>query len=162
MITKKLVAPQNPELAIGAVAPDKTVYLNSELIESLDVNENTLKNEIDFQVEEIKRRAKEYNQEAVPHVSEKNVLVIDDGLATGATVAVAVSMLKKLGAKNVFVAVPVSSVDAKQILKNLGAKVICIQTPLEFFSVGQFYQDFPQTSDNEVKELLDKSKKFKK
>lgn len=161
LVTRKLRAPQNPELAIGAVAPDKTVYLNSELIKALGVKENTLKNEINFQVDKIKRRAKEYAQDTVPRVCGKNVLVVDDGLATGATVLVAVSMLKKLKAKKVFVAVPVSSTDAKQLLENTGAKVICLQTPPDFFSVGQFYQNFPQTSDNEVKKLLDENKKLK-
>ncbi len=123
------------------------------------MEEDTLKNEINFQVGEIKRRAEKYNQEAVPRVCGKTVLVVDDGLATGATVLVAVSMLKKLKAKKVFVAIPVSSTDAKQLLENTGAKVICLQTPPEFFSVGQFYQNFPQTSDSEVKKLLDENKK---
>ena len=155
IVTKKIGAPDNPELAIGAVAEDGTFILDDDLVDRLFIPKDYIKKEVERQRREIQRRLLRYRGD-VPYPSLKNqeVIVVDDGVATGSTLKAALRLLRHKGAKTVTVAVPVGPPDTVRELKKLADRVVCLQTPEPFYAIGQFYVDFSQTSDEEVTELL--------
>jgi len=155
IIPRKIGAPENPELAIGAVAEDGTIILDKSLVAYLGVPESFIREESERQREEIKRRLKVYRPcESSPNVKGLDVILVDDGIATGSTMKAALASVKNQGAKTVTVAVPVAPPSTIEELKKLSDKVICLKTPEYFQAIGQFYLDFSQTSDEEVIELL--------
>jgi putative phosphoribosyl transferase len=157
VIPRKLGAPNNPELAIGAVMHDRTAYFNERLIQTLQVPTEYLDGEIDRQVLEIQRRISIYRRASKPYnIAGRTVVIVDDGIATGATVKVVVSWIKKHDPANVLIAVPVAPDDTVTELSREGAKVQVITTPSSFASVGQFYENFDQVTDEEVKEVARK------
>ena len=159
IVPRKLGAPYNPELAIGAIAEDGTAILDDNLIASLGVNEDYIRKESERQKLEIKRRLRLYRQDAPPlSVNGRSVFVVDDGIATGSTIKAALASLQKQGAKNLFVAVPVGPPSTISELYRLADKVVCLYMPEYFQAIGQFYEDFSQTSDEEVIDLLRKNK----
>jgi putative phosphoribosyl transferase len=154
-ITKKIGAPNNPELAIGAVAEDGTLLLDESLVEMLGVTQGYIEEEVERQKTEIKRRLKSYRGNvANPVVAGREVVLVDDGVATGSTLKAALRSLRKQGAKPLVVAVPVGPLDTVNALKYEADHVVCLFTPEPFYAIGQFYEDFDQTSDEEVTELL--------
>jgi len=155
IVTKKIGAPDNPELAIGAVAEDGTFILDDDLVERLFIPKEYIEEEVERQRREIQRRLVRYRGD-VPYPSLKNreVIVIDDGVATGSTLKAALRLVRNKGAKTVTVAVPVGPPDTIRELEKLADRVVCLQTPEPFYAIGQFYMDFEQTSDEEVTELL--------
>lgn len=156
-IPRKLGAPNNPELAIGAVMQDRTVYLNERLIQTLQVSTEYLDSEIERQVQEIQRRMLLYRPASKPYnIAGRSVVVVDDGIATGATVMVVVKWIKKYNPESVLIAVPVAPEDTVAKLFTEGTPVQVITTPSSFGSVGQFYEDFHQVTDEEVKEIARK------
>jgi putative phosphoribosyl transferase len=156
-IPRKLGAPNNPELAIGAVMQDRTVYLNERLIQTLQVSTEYLDSEIERQVQEIQRRMFLYRPASKPYnIADRSVVVVDDGIATGATVMVVVKWIKKYNPESVLIAVPVAPEDTVAKLSTEGSHVQVITTPSSFASVGQFYEDFHQVTDEEVKEIARK------
>ena len=156
-IPRKLGAPNNPELAIGAVMQDRTVYLNERLIQKLQVSTEYLDSEIERQVQEIQRRMLLYRPASKPYnIAGRSVVVVDDGIATGATVMVVVKWIKKYNPESVLIAVPVAPEDTVAKLFTEGTPVQVITTPSSFGSVGQFYEDFHQVTDEEVKEIARK------
>ncbi len=155
IIPRKLGAPLQPELAIGAVAENGTTVLNEDLIYSMGIPQQYIQRKIREEVAEIRRRMSLYRsgREAIT-VKDKIVILVDDGLATGATMKAAIKYVKKLGPKAIVVAVPVAPPD---VVRNLGQevdKVICLSTPEPFFAIGQFYEEFEQVEDEEVIRLL--------
>lgn len=141
VITRKIGAPNQPELALGAVDPDGKVV-------------GGLKFNIDEEMKEIKRRENLYRSGREPlEVKNKTVLLVDDGIATGATVLSAIKYLKRHGAK-VILAVPVASQEALERVKNDSEQIIILHTPEYFQAVGQFYQEFEPVSDSEVVQYL--------
>jgi putative phosphoribosyl transferase len=155
IIPRKVGAPNNPELAIGAVAEDGTIILDNSLVAYLGVPESFIQEESARQREEIKRRLKVYRpNEPSPNVKGLDVILVDDGIATGSTMKAALASVKNQGAKTVTVAVPVGPPSTIEELKKQADKVICLKTPEYFQAIGQFYLDFNQTSDEEVIELL--------
>lgn len=157
VIPRKLGAPNNPELAIGAVMEDRTVYLNDNVIQNLHVSNDYLDDETDRQVQEIKRRISIYRPASKPYnITGRFVIVVDDGIATGATVMAVVKWLRKYHPASVLVAVPVAPQDTVAELSKEGAQIQVITTPLSFASVGQFYENFSQVTDDEVKEIARK------
>jgi putative phosphoribosyl transferase len=159
IIPRKLGAPDNPELAIGAIAEDGTAILDDNLIAYLGVNENYIQQESERQKLEIKRRLKLYRQDTPPpSIKGRNVLVVDDGIATGSTMKAALASLKKQGAKKIVVAVPVGPPSTISELQKMADKVVCLHMPEYFQAIGQFYEDFSQTSDEDVIDLLRKNK----
>jgi predicted phosphoribosyltransferase len=157
VVPRKLGAPNNPELAIGAVMQDRTAYLNGHLIQTLQVSAEYLESEIDRQVQEIQRRICLYRPASKPYnIAGRSVVVVDDGIATGATVMVVIKWIKKYDPASVLVAVPVAPEDTVAELTRVGAKVEVITTPSSFGSVGQFYDNFSQVTDEEVKEVARK------
>lgn len=155
IVTKKIGAPDNPELAIGAVAEDGTFILDEDLVRRLFVPKEYISEEVERMRQEIQRRLLRYRGD-VPYPSLKNreVIVVDDGVATGSTLKAALRLVRNKGAKTVTVAVPVGPPDTIKELENLADRVVCLQTPEPFYAIGQFYVDFSQTSDEEVTKLL--------
>jgi putative phosphoribosyl transferase len=157
VIPRKVGAPGNPELGLGAVAEDVEV-LDQHLIRVLDVSEDYLRREIAAQREEIARRSSLYRSGRPPvDLSGKVVVVVDDGVATGGTAAAALRWARAKGAKKVILAVPVAPREALQRLEGEADEIRVLATPEPFFAVGQWYRSFPQISDQRVIELLSSS-----
>ncbi len=155
IIPRKLGAPDNPELAIGAVAEDGTVILDENLITYMSVTKDYIDQESERQRQEIQRRLKLYRQNAPPpSLKARNVAIVDDGIATGSTMKAALTSVKNQGAASVSVAVPVGPPSTIHELQRVASRVVCLYMPEYFQAIGQFYSDFSQTSDEEVIELL--------
>ena len=154
-ITRKLGAPGNPELAIGAVAEDGTVVLDEESIAFLRVPESYLEEERRRQQEEIRRRADRYRRGRPPVPLEgKRVILVDDGVATGHTVEAAIRALRQQPIKELILAVPVGPPTTIARLRALVDRLEVLSEPDVFWAVGMFYRDFRQVSDEEVESLL--------
>ncbi len=155
IVPRKIGAPQNPELAIGAVTEDGTIILDQQLIEYLRVSESYIREETQRQQLEIKRRLTFYRKNITfPNLKDRNVIIVDDGIATGATIQAALSSIRKKNPKSVVIAVPVAPPSTINALKRQADHVVCLFTPTSFSAIGQFYRDFAQTSDDEVIKLL--------
>jgi putative phosphoribosyl transferase len=160
IIPRKIGAPGNPELAIGAVAEDGTAILDDGLINYLGASKEYVKEEIERQKLEIHRRLKLYRQEAsYPELWGLDVIVVDDGIATGSTMKAALASVKNRGAASVTVAIPVGPPSTIEELKKMANRVVCLYTPEYFQAIGEFYDDFNQTSDEEVLKLLHETKR---
>jgi len=162
VVSRKIGAPIDPEVAIGAVMPDGTYFLNEDIILTLNVPQNYIDTQVNEQLKEIERRlisfrgSKEYDRE----LTGKTVVLVNDGIATGATMLSAAQWLKtKQNCQELIIAVPVAPRDTvdrlKQIVGN-NDKVIVLYSPESFTAVGQFYADFGQVSDSQVKKIMKK------
>jgi len=159
IIPRKIGAPENPELAIGAVAEDGTAILDNKLIKYLAVSKEYIAIETQRQKHEIRRRLKLYRQDAsYPNLKGLDVIVVDDGIATGSTMKAALASVRNRGAASVTVAVPVGPPSTIEELNELADRVVCLYTPEYFQAIGEFYTDFSQTPDEEVIRLLKESK----
>jgi len=155
LVVRKLGLPGQPELAMGAIASGGGLVLNRELLRRLDVSPQTVEAVADAERLELGRRERIFRGDrGALDLAGKTVIVVDDGIATGATVRAAVGAVKAGGAHEVVVAVPVAPPEAVAALESDGATVVCLRQPGELQSVGQWYLDFSQTSDEEVRELL--------
>jgi predicted phosphoribosyltransferase len=160
IIPRKIGAPDNPELAIGAMTEDGTIILDKNLVAYIGVPESYIKEESERQKHEIERRLKMYRKnEPYPNLKCRDVIIVDDGIATGSTMKAALASVKNRGAKTVAVAVPVGPPNTIKELKTLANRVVCLYMPEYFVAIGQFYSDFDQTSDAEVTELLNQNKR---
>jgi len=153
VLTRKIGAPGQSELAIGAVTSGGIVVRDEKLISDLSVSEKYINKEIKKEEKVIAGRLKKYGKNQVS-LKGKQTILVDDGIATGATVKAAIGYLRKQGVNKVILAVPVAPKDAIEELKPLVDKIIVLDTPDDFSSVGQFYRYFPQITDKEVIELL--------
>lgn len=158
IITKKLGAPMNPELAIGAVTDDGGVYINREIAAMAGADEDYIKEEIKRKLNEAKERKRLYggNKTALD-TAGKIVVIVDDGIATGATMLASINALKSKKPKTIIAAVPVAPPDSLQRLQTAADRVTCLYSTPYFQAVGQFYEEFRQTTDREVKEILSKA-----
>ena len=159
VVSRKIGAPNNPELAIGAVMPDGSYFINQEIVNMLNIPQEYIQIQAHEQVKEIDRRlmsyrgSKEYDNE----FEDKIVVLVDDGIATGATMLASAQWIKnKQHCKKLVIAVPVAPREILDELNQVADEVIVLYSPLSFEAVGQFYQDFSQVSDNEVKEIMKK------
>ena len=155
-IVRKLGVPGQSELAFGAIATGGVTVFNEGVLRLLDIPAELLDAVIHHEEAELTRRERLYRQGLSPlDVERKIVIVIDDGLATGATMAAAVKALQQMGAKEIVVAVPVASRQACEELDSLTkVRAVCVSTPEPFYGVGMWYEDFSQTTDEEVRTLL--------
>jgi putative phosphoribosyl transferase len=155
LIVRKIGAPYNPELAIGAVDETGHTILNEPLIETLGVTPTQIEAEVLAQKEIAKRRASLYRSSRKRvALTGKEAILIDDGIATGATVEAAIWLLRLQKVKTVILAIRVAAPDSLAALSNKVDQVVCLYTPHNFQAVGQFYNSFEQTTDEEVIRLL--------
>jgi putative phosphoribosyl transferase len=157
VLSRKLRAPGQPELAIGALSEEGNVYLNREVSEFLDLIDDYLADERRYQTAEIARR-KKWIRAVRPKASlaGRSVIVTDDGIATGSTMIAALQDIKTQNPREVIVAVPVASPNRLPEIRRWCDDVVCLLTPEEFWAIGQFYEDFTQVEDEEVIDLLRK------
>ena len=154
-VVRKLGAPQEPELALGAIASGGTIVLNRDVIDHLGVDAEHLQPIIDAQREEIEARERRYRGDRPSlDIAGHTVVLVDDGLATGATMRAAVSAVRSATA-NVIVAVPVGAPEAVALLREEADRVEALSTPAGFTAVGLWYRDFRQVTDEEVRRLLE-------
>ncbi|MCJ9428841.1 phosphoribosyltransferase [Kordiimonas marina] len=155
MLVRKLGVPGQEELAMGAIAMGGTTILNDQIIRQLGLDETVVTAAVRREMPELARRNQLYRGgRPMPDLHAKTVIVVDDGLATGATMKAAVAALRKLGADAIIVAVPVGAYETCEELAELADTVICLYQPSPFWGVGRWYQVFGQTSDQEVIDLL--------
>lgn len=156
-ITRKIGAPGNEELAIGAIAGDGTVILDEAIARSTGAGDRYIAQETERQRQEIARRLKRYRGERPwPILKDKTVILVDDGVATGSTTLAALRALRKQAPAQLILAVPVGPPDSIERLSREADAVICLATPEPFWAVGRFFADWSQTSDEEVIALLKK------
>ncbi|MGC1381644.1 MAG: phosphoribosyltransferase family protein [Candidatus Baltobacteraceae bacterium] len=154
-LVRKLGVPGHEELAMGAVASDGTCIVDRELVESLGIDEAALGEVVRREMEELRRRERAYRDaRPQPDISGKIVIVVDDGLATGATMRAAATALRRRDPAAIVVAVPVAAARTRASLESIVDRVVCPFTPEPFHAVGLYYANFEQTSDDEVRRLL--------
>lgn len=154
IVTRKIGAPEQEELALGAVDPDGEVIWDEALLSQLKLKITNLKFKIEDEIKELKRREQLYREgREILDVKDKTVILVDDGMATGSTALVAVEYLKRHGAK-IILAMPVASSDAIKKVEAEVDKSIMLEIPENFAAVGQFYQQFEPVEDEEVIQLL--------
>jgi putative phosphoribosyl transferase len=159
VIPRKVRAPGNQELGLGAVAPGVRV-LDERMVRSLGVSPEYLEREIAFEEEEIRRRSEAYRAGRGPFdLREKVAVIVDDGVATGGTAMAALRWARAQGASRVILAVPVAPAEAVANLAKEADEVVCLATPEPFYAVGQWYARFPQTSDQEVIRQLEEARR---
>lgn len=155
IVSRKIGAPGQQELAIGAVGPNGTYILDENLISSLQVDDDYLEEKISEKKKEVGIRLKEFRgDKSLYKLKGRTVILIDDGIATGSTVKASITFLRKKKAGKIILAVPVAPQDSVEEFKKLVDDYIVLYTPKDFYAVGQFYKNFPQVSNDEVVELL--------
>ena len=156
VIVRKLGVPWQPELAMGAIASGSVQTLDQDLIRELNISREEIDAVIDKEKAELERREKLYRKgRPALDLRGRTVLLVDDGLATGSTMLVAVRYVRSMKPGRTLVAVPVASVQACDRLKTEADECICLATPELFAAVGQWYADFPQVNDSEVQRFLE-------
>lgn len=157
-VVRKLGTPGQPELAMGAIASGGVRVLNREVVDALGIPEASIEEVSRREEEELQRRERQYRGDRPSlDVSGKTGILVDDGLATGSSMRAAAAALRQAGAARIVIAVPVASRATCDQLREEGNDVVCATTPEPFFAVGQWYKDFAQTTDEEVRELLDRA-----
>lgn len=155
LVVRKLGVPGHAELALGAIASGGALTLNPEVVNALHLGETDIQAVIQSETRELERRERLYRGDRPPlRVAGHTVILVDDGLATGASMRVAVQALRALEPDALVVAVPVAPPGTAERLATDGVRVICAAEPEPFYAVGQWYDDFSQTTDAEVGELL--------
>jgi len=157
VVSRKIGAPYNSELAIGAVMHDGSFFPNEDIISMLNVSQDYIDKQISIQKKEIERRLMTFRGNKQYHLHDKTIILVDDGIATGATIFAAIRWLGSQKLKRLIVAVPVAAKDTFDKLKEQKVDdVVVLQSPLAFSAVGAFYEDFSQVSDEQVIEIMNK------
>ncbi|MBZ5595940.1 MAG: phosphoribosyltransferase [Acidobacteriia bacterium] len=157
-LVRKLGAPGQEELAMGAIAMGGVRVVNDEVVRLLHIEPQVIDSVAAKEAEELARRNRLYRgTRPQPDVKGNTVILVDDGLATGSSMRAAVAALRLQGPKRIMVAVPVAAVQTFRELSGEVDEVVCCYTPEPFFSVGFWYEDFSQTPDNEIREWLDRA-----
>jgi len=154
-LVRKLGVPGHSELAIGAIASGGTHVVNQAVVEQLNITHEQLSEVAAEELIELARREKAYrDNRPAPQLRDQTVILVDDGLATGSTMLAAVKAVQEQHPARVVVAVPVAAVETCEKFQQQVDEVICVQTPQPFYAVGSWYDNFSQTSDDEVRNLL--------
>lgn len=157
-IVRKLGVPGHEEFAMGAIASGGTVVFNEPLIHELNLEQSSIDHILKEEQKELQRRELLYRgNRPFPNLLGKTIILVDDGIATGSTMFAAVKALHKHKPASLIIAVPVAAHQTCEEMKRLVDKIICPLQPINFYAVGLWYEDFSQTSDGEVIELLKKS-----
>lgn len=159
VVVRKIGAPNNEELALGAIAEHGEGIFNEHLVGMLGVSSDYLKREVERQKKILKERLNLYRGKSpAPDLNGKTVILVDDGIATGASMRVAIESVRDAKAKKIVLAVPVAAHDSLNKIAKEVDEVVCLSSPVFFEAVGAFYQEFDQTSDEEVIHLLSQKK----
>lgn len=154
-LVRKLGTPGHKELAMGALASGGTRVLNPEVIRSYHVSERAIAAAVEREARELLRRERLYrDNRPLFKVEGRTVVLIDDGVATGATMRAALLALRQKNPARLLAAVPVGAPDTCELMRQEADEVVCVATPEPFYGVGRWYKSFPQTSDKEVQDLL--------
>ncbi|MFQ5963452.1 MAG: phosphoribosyltransferase [Candidatus Scalinduaceae bacterium] len=155
IITHKIGFPGESEFAIGAISENGKLELNDSIVTRYNIPQSYLDEEISRQKAEIERRLIAYRGgKKLPSMKDKIIILVDDGVATGFTMIAAIKALNEEGLKKLVVAIPLSPEETFLKLKSLSDEIICLEIPEIFLAIGNFYYDFEQTTDDEVKELM--------
>ncbi|MBF6647475.1 phosphoribosyltransferase [Methylobacter sp. BlB1] len=156
MLVRKLGTPGHEELAMGAIASGGMTVFNADLVSRLHIGPELMEAAIKREQQELQRREQAYRgNHPLPVVENRHVILVDDGLATGASMRAAVAALRQRNPASVIVAIPVAPPDTVAMLKEEADEVICLAMPEPFSAVGRWYRDFSQTTDEDVKSLLE-------
>jgi putative phosphoribosyl transferase len=159
MVVRKLGVPWQPELALGAIASGGVRILNPEVVGSLGLSEAEIERVAAEERRELERRERAYRGDRpTPDVGGRTVILVDDGIATGATIRAAIRGLRQRSPARVVVAVPVAPADTVKRLRAEADEVVCLATPAPFLAIGYWYEDFSPTGDDEVRELLKRAR----
>lgn len=156
IVPKKVGAPYNEELALGAVMHDGSYFPNTEIIRMLNVPRNYVDAQIAMQKKEIERRLMKFRASKEYHLEDKTIVLIDDGVATGATMFAAASWIKNQKPKKLIIAIPVGPKETIDRLSKMVDEVVVLHSPLFFNAVGEFYLSFDQIDDYEVQKIMRK------
>ena len=160
-VPRKIGSPMDPELAVGAVAEDGTIYVEEEVSRMLGVREDWIRIEAERELQEVRRRLEIYRGgKPLPSLRGYTILLVDDGIATGATIIATARFLRKLNPEKLIIAAPVAPPEVLPKLSKEADDIRCLETPTPFFAIGQFYQSFPQLSDSEVLGYLSRIKRL--
>ncbi len=155
VVTRKIGAPEEPELAVGAVTQDGEMIVDAGTIRLLRVPADYLKRESARQIKEIGNRMKKYRGDRpYPALSGKTVVIVDDGIATGLTIRAAIQSVRARNPAKIIVAAPVGPPDCVEELSKLVDRVVCLSTPQDLEAIGQFYEQFEQVQDEVVEALM--------
>ena len=154
-IVRKLGVPGHKELAMGAIAAENIIVLNQDIIDSLGIDQEQISQVINQELQELRRRDQVYRGHQPPvNVHNKIVILIDDGIATGATIRAAIAILRQQQPRKIIVAVPIASLSICKEFRLEVDDVVCLQSPEFMSAIGWWYEDFTQTTDQEVRTLL--------
>ncbi|MFO7837635.1 MAG: phosphoribosyltransferase [Candidatus Thorarchaeota archaeon] len=159
LIVRKLGLPYNQEVAFGAIASGGIKTINQDMVHRADLTQESIEQVVQKEQKELERRQKQYGSALLEaDIEDKTIILADDGMATGATMRAAVKGLKQAGAKRLVVAVGTAPPDTLRELDSMVDDTVSLVTPSPFFGVGAWYEDFSQTTDEEVRNLLERSR----
>jgi putative phosphoribosyl transferase len=159
-VVRKLGVPGHEELAMGALASGGLCVLNADVVDALNISKETILYAARAEVHELERRERAYRGEQLPlELSGKRIIVVDDGLATGSTMRAAIRALRQRNPERIIGAVPIAAPDTCAEMKEEADDMVCAVTPQRFHAVGLWYEHFAQTTDEEVRALLDASRR---
>lgn len=157
-VVRKLGVPEQPELAFGAIAGGVR-FINEEIVRAVRLSEEAIERVAAREQEELQRRERVYRRGRPPlQLEGKTVILVDDGIATGASMQAAIAALRLLKPQHIVLAVPVAAASAVRRLRSLVDEFVCLYRPMVFYGIGQFYENFEQVSDEEVVALLRRSR----
>ena len=155
LITRKIGAPGNPEYALGAVSETGAVYWNQDALAGLSLSTRDLAIAVQTQQQEVSRRVTLYRQgRPFPNLKDRTVIIVDDGLATGATFFASVATVRQVHPRRIIGAIPVGPRSTVEQARSLVDQLVVLRVPEPFYAVGNFYRDFEQVEDREVLEYL--------
>jgi len=159
-LVRKLGVPSQEELAMGAIAAGGVRVLNEEVVRALGISPRVIDSVAARELRELVRRDQLYRaRRSAPHVDGRTLILVDDGLATGSTMRAAIRALRQKKPSRIVVAVPVAAAPTCEELSRLVDAMVCYATPEPFYSVGFWYEDFSQTTDQEIRDLLERAGK---
>jgi putative phosphoribosyl transferase len=158
LVVRKLGVPDNEELAMGAIASGGVRILNQSIVNDIQISDEVIARVAVQEERELERRESMYRGDRpFPNLTGQTVILVDDGLATGATMWAAIIAVRQQQPKEIVIAVPVAAPETCEEMQSKVEKIVCAHTPSPFYSVGMWYEKFPQTTDDEVRELLNKA-----
>jgi predicted phosphoribosyltransferase len=160
-VVRKLGVPGHEELAMGAIATGGVRVLNGSVVEGLNIPEDVIDAVAERELQELERRERAYRDDRpAPDVPGRTIILVDDGIATGSTMKAAVEALRQLEASRIVVATPTAALSTVRELRRDVDELVAVMTPADFAGVGQWYEDFSQTTDEEVRDLLERASQF--